>query len=235
MRSRGDPEATTTDLNPAELAQWQQLWLDFRFASRYFRPFKISLLHRWFSLKPYRSGDNPDFEARMLEWRDDEGSTTGNRRTSLDPSRDLSFTVLSLAKYLSEIRPVAPEALQDFANIQLSRDGESRGLMVPNHDAFDAFMDLYLSDDQIEALWKMVCDPDSPLGPATWWSSHRTGPRGVAVLGITAARLASADPAGLRTKPCVGSPRVPGDAPSSRMKRPRFEPSWTPPSPAGNR
>jgi hypothetical protein len=146
-----DKNALTKD----DLRHWQDLWLDFRFASGYDRPFKISMLHRWFSSKPHRLGENAEFEARMAKWRN------GKRR--LDPARDLSFTVLSLASYIREIRPVAPEALTDFANIQLSRDGESRGLMVPNHDAFDAFVHLYLSDKQIESLWKMVCDPKSKL------------------------------------------------------------------------
>ena len=113
----------------------------------------MSLLHRWLSFQPYRAGDNPEFEQRIKAWKG----------KPLDVPRDLSFTVMSLATYLQAIRSYTPAELQDYANIQNSRDGESQGTMLPNHDAFDAFLHNTLTDAQLETLWRMVCDPKSAL------------------------------------------------------------------------
>jgi mono/diheme cytochrome c family protein len=139
--------------SPSVLQQWERLWLDLRHTTGYARPFKISLLHRWLSFQPYREGDNPEFEERIRQWKG----------RPLDLKKDLSFTVMSLAKFLQEIRPTTPAELRDYANIQNSRDGESQGTMVPNHDAFDVFLHNSLTDGQLEALWRMACDPESLL------------------------------------------------------------------------
>ena len=138
---------------PAETRQWERLWLDLRHTTGYSRPFKVSLLHRWLSFQPYRVGDNPEFEERIQQWKG----------RPLDVRKDLSFTVMSLAKHIEGIRPTTPAELRDYANIQNSRDGESQGTMVPNHDAFDVFLHNSLTDSQLEALWRMVCDPTSSL------------------------------------------------------------------------
>ena len=71
--------------------------------------------------------------------------------------------MIALAGYLGDIRSFSATDLEIYANIQQSGDGESRTLMVPNHDAFDAFIDLSLNDEQIEQLWTLVCDPNSKL------------------------------------------------------------------------
>lgn len=141
------------DLRPDEARQWERLWLDLRHTTGYARPFKLSLLHRWLSFQPYLVGDNPEFEERIEQWKG----------KPLDLEKDLSFTVMSLAKYIGKIRAFTPAELQDFANIQNSRDGESQGTMVPNHDAFDMFLQNSLTDAQLESLWRMVCDADSAL------------------------------------------------------------------------
>ncbi len=142
------------EMQADEARQWESLWLDLRYATSFTRPFKVSLLHRWFSFQPYLPGDNPEFEESIRQFR---------ARKPLDPTRQLSFTVMSLAGYIRDIRPVAAGELRDYANIQNSADGESMGTMVPNHDAFDAFIHLSLDDDQIEKLWDMACDPRSDL------------------------------------------------------------------------
>jgi hypothetical protein len=142
------------EMTLAETREWENLWLDLRHATGYARPFKISLLHRWFSFQPYQLGDNPAFEENIKNWK-------GKKK--LDPEKDLSFTVMSLAGFLDELRPISAAELKEYANIQNSGDGESMGTMVPNHDAFDAFIHLSLNDAQIEKLWKMTCDPNSPL------------------------------------------------------------------------
>ncbi|MFM7074237.1 MAG: DUF1592 domain-containing protein [Planctomycetota bacterium] len=139
--------------SPSLVRQWERLWLDLRHTTGYARPFKISLLHRWLSFQPYREGDNPEFEERIRQWKG----------RPLDLKKDLSFTVMSLAKFLQEIRPTTPAELRDYTNIQNSRDGESQGTMVPNHDAFDVFLHNSLTDGQLESLWRMACDPESPL------------------------------------------------------------------------
>ena len=136
-----------------EIRQWERLWLDLRHTTGYARPFKVSLLHRWLSFQPYRVGDNPEFEERIQQWKG----------RPLDLRKDLSFTVMSLAKHLNDIRPTTPAELRDYTNIQNSRDGESQGTMVPNHDAFDVFLQNSLTDAQLDALWKMACDPASSL------------------------------------------------------------------------
>ncbi len=138
---------------PDEQRQWERLWLDLRHTTGYARPFKLSLLHRWLSFQPYREGDNPEFEERIRQWKG----------RPLDLKKDLSFTVMSLAKFLDGIRPTPPAELRDYANIQNSRDGESQGTMVPNHDAFDVFLGNSLTDGQLESLWQLACDPSSPL------------------------------------------------------------------------
>jgi len=140
-------------MRPEEARHWERLWLDLRHTTGYARPFKISLLHRWLSYQPYVIGDNPEFEERLQQWKG----------KPLDLSKDLSFTVMSLAKYIHEIRPCTPAELQDYANIQNSRDGESQGTMIPNHDAFDQFLQNSLTDAQLESVWRMVCDPESAL------------------------------------------------------------------------
>lgn len=163
---RGDISASKDkrELDPRMLTTWRNLWLDFRHATGYARPAKISLLHRWFSHRPYRLGDNPQLEISMKNWKVGNGkSPDGYKRHSLDPSVDLSFTVIALADYLKDIRTFSPEELQVYANIQHSRDGESRTLMVPNHDAFDAFLQLSFDDRQLERIWQIVCDPESRL------------------------------------------------------------------------
>lgn len=158
------PGESPADVPPAVMKTWESLWLDHRDATRYARPAKISLLHRWFSHHAYRMGDNPRLEAEMKKWKIGDGKIPKNgKRHSLDPSVDMSFTVIALADYLDGIHRCAPEELRVYANIQHSRDGESRGLMVPNHDAFDAFLHHTLSDEQIEQLWRRVCDPQSRL------------------------------------------------------------------------
>ena len=139
----------TTD----EVRQWERLWLDLRHTTGYARPFKVSLLQRWFSFQSYSLGDNPEFEERIKQWKG----------KPLDLQKDLSFTVMSLAKYIGEIRAFTPAELRDYMNIQNSRDGESTGTMVPNHDAFDAFLQNSLSDAQLESLWRMACDAESAL------------------------------------------------------------------------
>jgi len=136
-----------------EVRQWERLWLDLRHTTGYARPFKVSLLHRWFSIQPYLIGDDPELEERIRQWKG----------KPLDLQKDLSFTVASLAKYLGDIRTFAPAELTDYANIQNSRDGESMGTMVPNHDAFDAFLQSSLTDAQLESLWQMACDAESAL------------------------------------------------------------------------
>lgn len=141
------------DVRPEEAAQWERLWLDLRHTTGYARPFKISLLHRWLSFQPYAVGDNPEFEERIQQWKG----------KPLDLQKDLSFTVMSLAKYIQDIRVFTPAELRDYTNIQNSRDGESQGTMVPNHDAFDVFLQNALTDAQLESLWRMACDPNSPL------------------------------------------------------------------------
>lgn len=141
------------DPRPDEVRQWERLWLDLRHTTGYARPFKVSLLHRWLSFQPYVVGDNPEFEERIKQWKG----------KPLDLEKDLSFTVMSLAKYIGKIRAFTPAELQDFANIQNSRDGESQGTMVPNHDAFDVFLQNSLTDAQLESLWQMVCDANSAL------------------------------------------------------------------------
>lgn len=144
--------------------RWENLWFDLRHATGYARPAKISLLHRWFSHQPYQMGDNPSLEAEMKKWKVRDGnSPDGYKRYSLDPSVDLSFTVTSLAGYLRSMRSFSNEELKEYGNIQQSADGESRTLMVPNHDAFDAFLHRSLDEKQIEVLWRMVCDPSSKL------------------------------------------------------------------------
>lgn len=150
-------------LTDEQRKKWEDLWLDLRYATQYARPVKISLLHRWFSHQPYRLGDNPQLEAEMQKWKVGDGKSPNDKRYSLDPNIDLSFTVLALADYVRDIRSFTPEQLRDYANIQHSRDGESRTLMVPNHDAFDAFIQLSFSDVQIEELWQLTCDPQSKL------------------------------------------------------------------------
>lgn len=145
------------EMRPEEARQWERLWLDLRHTTGYARPFKLSLLHRWLSFQPYVVGDNPEFEQRIQQWQ-------GNPKFKpLDVSKDLSFTVMSLAKYLGPLRTFAPAELRDYGNIQNSRDGESQGTMVPNHDAFDVFLHTALTDTQLESLWQMVCDANSPL------------------------------------------------------------------------
>jgi len=139
--------------SPDEQRQWERLWLDLRHTTGYARPFKLSLLHRWLSFQPYRAGDNPEFEERIRQWKG----------RPLDLKKDLSFTVMSLAKFLDGIRPTPAAELRDYENIQNSRDGESQGTMVPNHDAFDVFLGNSLTDEQLESLWRMACDPNSPL------------------------------------------------------------------------
>lgn len=141
------------DILPDEALQWERLWLDLRHTTGYARPFKVSLLHRWLSFQPYAAGDDPEFEERLRQWQG----------KPLDVSKDLSFTVMSLAKYLREIRTFDAAELRDYANIQNSRDGESQGTMVPNHDAFDAFLHDSLTDAQLEAVWRTACDPESAL------------------------------------------------------------------------
>lgn len=167
MIHQGDVSRAAKDgpgLSGAEQAAWKQLWLDHRFTTGFARPAKISLLHRWFSHQPYRLGDNPDFEASLKRWKVGNGqSPDGYRRHSLDPAVDLSFTVLTLAEFLRDLRPFTPDELRDFTNIQQSGDGESRTLMVPNHDAFDAFLQLAFTDEQLESIWQRVCDAGSPL------------------------------------------------------------------------
>jgi len=151
-------------LTPAERKGWESLWFDLRYTTGYARPAKISLLHRWFSHKPYRPGDSPRLEEEMKNWKVGDGnSPNGYDRHSLDPTVDLSFTVIALADYISDIRSFSPNELRVYANIQQSGDPESRTLMVPNHDAFDAFVHHSLNDEQIEMLWRMVCDPASKL------------------------------------------------------------------------
>ena len=143
---------------------WNSLWFDFRYTTNFARPAKISLLHRWFSHQAYRLGDNPALEVELTKWKVGDGkSPDGYRRYSLDPQVDLSFSVIALAGYLGDIRSFSATDLEIYANIQQSGDGESRTLMVPNHDAFDAFIDLSLNDEQIEQLWTLVCDPNSKL------------------------------------------------------------------------
>jgi hypothetical protein len=141
------------DATADEARQWERLWLDLRHTTGYARPFKVSLLHRWFSFQPYLVGDNPEFEERIKQWKG----------KPLDLQKDLSFTVVSLAKYIGEIRAFTPAELKDYTNIQNSRDGESMGTMVPNHDAFDAFLQNSLSDAQLDSLWQMACDAKSAL------------------------------------------------------------------------
>ncbi len=164
MIHQGEIAANDRPLTPAQRVTWENLWFDLRYATHYARPAKISLLHRWFSHQPYRLGDNPNLEAEMNKWKVGDGkSPDGNRRYSLEPSVDLSFTVLALTDFIRNIRTFSPDELRNFANIQHSRDGESRTLMVPNHDAFDAFINLSFTDEQIESLWDIACDRQSKL------------------------------------------------------------------------
>jgi hypothetical protein len=145
------------DMRPEESRSWERLWLDLRHTTGYARPFKVSLLHRWFSFQPYVVGDNPEFEERIQQWK-------GNPKFKpLDVPKDLSFTVMTLGKYIHDIRPFTQAELRNYANIQNSRDGESQGTMVPNHDAFDVFLQNSLTDSQLESLWRMVCNPESSL------------------------------------------------------------------------
>lgn len=151
-------------LTAEELETWHKLWFDLRYTTGFARPAKISLLHRWFSHRNYRSGDNPMLEQEMKKWKVGSGkSPDGYKRFSLDPGIDLSFTVIALAEYIRDIRAFTQQELQVFANIQHSSDGESRTLMIPNHDAFDAFINRSFDDQQIEKLWQKVCDPQSQL------------------------------------------------------------------------
>ena len=147
-------ESSAAGLSPDAARRWDRMWLDLRHTTGYARPFRLSLLHRWFSFQPYRAGDEPEFEERIGGWQ--------GRRT-LVPEKDLSFTVMSLARFIRGIREFTPDELRDYANIQNSADGESGGTMVPNHDAFDGFLSAALDDRQLEAVWRMACDPDSPL------------------------------------------------------------------------
>lgn len=133
---------------------WERLWLDLRHTSGYARPFKLSLLHRWLSFQPYVVGDNPEFEARIAAWKGKQPLTV---------PADLSFTVMSLAALIRGVREFTPAELADFENIQNSADGESMGTMAPNHDAFDAFLNAFLTDEQLEAVWRLACDPRSDL------------------------------------------------------------------------
>ena len=133
---------------------WERLWLDLRHTTGYARPFKVSLLHRWLSFQPYVVGDNPEFEARIAAWK--------GKRPLAVPA-DLSFTVMSLAGLIREVRGFSAAELADYENIQNSADGESMGTMAPNHDAFDAFLHAFLSDEQLEAVWRLACDPRSDL------------------------------------------------------------------------
>lgn len=153
-----------SDLNAADLATWENLWYDLRYTTGYARPAKISLLHRWLSHRDYRLGDNPALEQAMKKWKVGNGSSPkAHKRHSLDPDFDLSFTVIAFAEYIRDIRAFTSEELRVFANIQRSRDGESRTLMIPNHDAFDAFIHRSFNDQQIERLWQVACDPESKL------------------------------------------------------------------------
>ena len=152
------------ELTADELATWDNLWYDLRYTTRFARPAKISLLHRWLSHQAYRMGDNPMLEQEMSKWKVGNGkSPDGYKRFTLDPNIDLSFTVLTLANYIRDIRAFTPDELLVFGNIQHSRDGESRTLMVPNHDAFDAWLHRSFDDRQIEQLWQIICDPESSL------------------------------------------------------------------------
>ena len=134
--------------------EWERLWLDLRHTSGYARPFKVSLLHRWLSFQPYVVGDDPEFESRIAAWKG---------KKPLAVPGDLSFTVMTLAGLIRGVRDFPAAELADYANIQNSGDGESMGTMAPNHDAFDAFLGAALSDDQLEAVWRLACDPGSAL------------------------------------------------------------------------
>ncbi|GDY14328.1 hypothetical protein LBMAG53_32060 [Planctomycetota bacterium] len=139
-------------LKPELKDRWQQLWLDLRYAAGDVRAQKISLLHLHFASKPYLVGENPRIEAGMQQKK---------QKIDVVYERDLVFSVPTLVPFLAGLRVFTEterKSLEDFENVQFYDT-----LEVPNHDAFDAFLDQYLDAKQLEALWKKVNDPSDPL------------------------------------------------------------------------